>query len=179
MKSELSGALERMEVISWLDSQADWDVFFTGTTRYIATCRSLRKSFEGFMRSNYKAVSYVYTLEPHVDTGFHVHAMFDEPYLLSWNSFWERWYERYGRARTDPIRHKANVALYVTKYLTKEWDKNKEELVGDPKVNTDGRKEIWWNVKITERQFKRSQNYSLSKTIRSGGRLEPLGIGGG
>ena len=167
-----------MEVISWLDSQADWDVFFTGTTRYMATCRSMRKSFEGFMRRNYKAVSYVYTLEPHVDTGFHVHAMFDEPYVLRWKTFWARWYERYGRARTDPIRSKANVALYVTKYLTKEWDVNQEELLGDPKVNTDGRKEIWWNVKLTERQFKRSQNYSLTKTTQSVGRLKSSGIVG-
>ena len=108
------------------------------------------------MRKHYNAISYVYCLEPHKDisSGFHVHAMFDEPFALRWKDFWRRWFDRYGRADTTPIRHKADVERYVTKYLTKTWDVNKEEMVGDNKVNTNCMEEIWWDVKISHREFK-------------------------
>jgi len=154
-KQGMNGSEARKaETVRWLDSLAPWDVFFTGTTRYPATCRSLQKSFERFMRIDYNTISYVYTLEPHKDLSFHVHAMFDEPYAMNWKQYWRRWFDRYGRARTEPMRHKADVEAYVTKYLTKEWDVNKPEMVGDPKVNTSERQTVWWNVKMSHRQFK-------------------------
>jgi hypothetical protein len=85
--------------------------------------------------------------------------LFDEPYALHWKTFWERWYERYGRAKTEPIRSKANVEMYVAKYMTKEWNKD----FTNPRVSRESyEREIWWNVKITDRQFKSSKNYSLT-----------------
>lgn len=141
--------------ISWLDSLARWDVFFTGTTHYEASCRSLKRSFERFMRLHYNSISYVYALEPHKHTGFHVHAMFDSPYVINWKTFWRRWFDRYGRARTEPMRHKANVERYVTKYLTKGWSESgRDECVGDPVRNRDHTQGVWWDVKISHRQFK-------------------------
>jgi hypothetical protein len=141
------------ELLLWLRNLADWDVFFTGTTRYEATCRSIRKSFERLMRDHYRSISYVYVCEPHKGCGFHVHAMFDQPYVINWKTFWQRWYDQYGRARTEPIRHKADVADYHAKYLTKTWG-NGREVFGEPKPSSNHFDEIWWDCKIAHRQFK-------------------------
>ena len=140
--------IQEDETVAWLDSLAPWDVFFTGTCRYVASCRSLKKSYERFMRDNYKSISYVYALEPHKNHGFHVHAMFETPYCMNWKRFWGEWYDKYGINRTEPMRHKPDVESYVSKYIIKEW--NKEEQL----TSVDQNQEIWWNVKISNRQFK-------------------------
>lgn len=142
------------EVVVWLDSLAPWETFFTGTTRYAASCRSLKNSYERFMKNNYRSLSYVYSLEPHGHGGFHVHSMFDKQTHVNWKQFWEKWYKRYGRARTEPIRHQANVGSYVTKYIMKGWDASREEMVGDPYRDRNERNEVWWNVKISAHQLK-------------------------
>ena len=92
------------------------------------------------MKRNYRDVSYVYTLEPHADHGFHVHAMFDSGHDIKWKEFWKEWYERYGRNRTEPILHKADVESYVTKYICKTHRQ----------VHREKNKEIWWNVKLSK-----------------------------
>lgn len=139
-------------IIHWLDELANWDVFFTGTTRYPAAAYSLKKSFESFMRRHYRSISYVYTCEPHKNHGFHVHAMFDQPYELRWKTFWRRWFDQYGRADTTPIRHKANVESYVTKYVCKAWDYENEQQVGDPWRDPNHKNAIWWNVKLAHQR---------------------------
>ena len=144
------GCLKEMrteEMIGWLDSLAPWEIFFTGTTRYAASNRSLQRTFEGFMKRNYKHVSYIYSLEPHMDSGFHVHAMFDEGHRIKWKEFWGQWFERYGRNRTEPITHKADVESYVTKYVMKAQDQ----------VHRNKNEEIWWNVNLS-RYRKRMRN---------------------
>lgn len=143
------------EVVSWLDSLAPWEIFFTGTVRpklivhrdgtpdksYISV-KSLQKGYESFMRKNYPAISHVYVLEPHAGdaTGFHVHAMFDTGHDIWWKDFWEKWFERFGRNDTQPIKHKADVESYVTKYVMKYHDRK----------STRQLKEIWWNVKLSK-----------------------------
>tara|TARA_Y100000588_G_scaffold5882_1_gene7126 strand:- start:69 stop:539 length:471 start_codon:yes stop_codon:yes gene_type:complete len=136
--------LQRESVVRWLDGLAEWEVFFTGTTRYNASCRSLKKSYERFMKNNYPHISYVYSLEPHSDAGFHVHTLFTQPLGMDWKKFWQRWYDQYGRARTEPIRHKADVQMYVAKYVTKEWNRDL-----DDKKTVCHWNEIWWDVKLT------------------------------
>ncbi len=143
---------EQEALVVWLDSLADWDVFFTGTTRYRASCRSLKKSFERFMSNNYSDISYVYSLEPHGHGGFHVHSMFDSPYVIRWRDFWQKWYARYGRAKTEPMRHKADCELYVAKYVIKQWGNDNQCTT----INKD--KEIWWDVQIKNRNFKRKRS---------------------
>jgi hypothetical protein len=138
----------REETVAWLNSLADWEVFFTGTTAYVASMNSLRKSFERFMYHEYNYVSYIYSLEPHASCGFHVHAMFAESYGLRWRDFWRNWHTRYGRNRTEPIKHKADVNKYVSKYVIKEWG-----FKGDDRSQANTGREIWWNVKLKHRQF--------------------------
>ena len=128
------------EMIEWIDGLAPWETFFTGTTRYAASNRSLQKTYERFMKHNYPKVSYVYTLEPHSAEGFHVHAMFDEGHDIRWKGFWKKWFDRYGRAKTEPMRHKADVASYVTKYICKTHETKTH--------NT--KEEIWWDVHLTK-----------------------------
>ncbi len=144
---------EHAEIVHWLDSLARWDVFFTGTTRWEASCRSLKKSYEGFMAKEYGSISYVYSLEPHENHGFHVHAMFEEPFKVDWKGYWAKWFKRFGRMRTEPIKRQADVELYVTKYVIKGWEQQREEMVGDPWRDTNERNEVWWDVKISQRQF--------------------------
>lgn len=128
------------ELIGWIDGLAPWETFFTGTTRYCASNRSLQKTYERFMKNNYPQISYVYTLEPHSVAGFHVHAMFDEGHDVKWRDFWALWFERYGRAKTEPMNHKADVASYVTKYICKSHGIKKR----------NWQEEIWWNVHLTQ-----------------------------
>tara|TARA_Y100001934_G_C12111345_1_gene658686 strand:- start:117 stop:602 length:486 start_codon:yes stop_codon:yes gene_type:complete len=147
--------LRRESLVRWLDGLADWEVFFTGTTRYSASRLSLKRSYERFMKNNYRHISYVYTLEQFGHGGFHVHSLFTQPFGMDWKKFWRRWFDQYGRARTEPIRHKADVQLYVCKYVTKAWDHNREELVGDPPRSYKERNEIWWDVKLAGRDLKK------------------------
>ena len=142
------------DVVIWLDSLAPWEIFFTGTTRYAASSRSLKKSYEGFMKRNYRSISYVYSLEPHSVEGFHVHSMFDKQTHVNWKQFWAKWFKRYGRARTEPIRHQANVGSYVTKYIMKGWNADREEMVGDIPRDRNERNDVWWDVKISQHQYK-------------------------
>ena len=114
---------------------------------------SLRKSFERFMRETAAGISYVYSLEPHKDAGFHVHAMFAETYGVEkkfWNSFWKKWFNRYGRNRTEPILHEANVYKYVSKYVIKEWG-----FKNDKRRTVSKEEEIWWNVKLAQQNFRK------------------------
>lgn len=142
--------LEQNEMVKWLDSLAPWKVFFTGSPDFMATKDCLQRCYESFMKKYYPDVSYVYSIEPYVARGwvvqgkfypaFHMHAMFDDGHDIRWKEFWGRWFERYGRARTEPIVHKADVQSYVTKYVMK----------GHADKTNNSRREIWWNVKLSK-----------------------------
>ena len=55
---------------------------------------------------------------------------------IKWTEFWGKWHKRFGRNRTEPIEHKANVQSYVTKYVMKsQQDKRNNH-----------KEEVWWNV---------------------------------
>jgi hypothetical protein len=165
---------EQGEIVSWLDNLAPWEIFFTGTVRpneffhrdgtedksYISV-KSLQKGYEHFMRKNYPEISHVYVLEPHAGlaTGFHVHAMFDAGHDIWWKDFWGKWKERFGRNETQPIRHKADVQSYVTKYVMKYHDKS----------STRQLEEVWWNVKLSKyRQHMKQSGLSGSGTKAAG-----------
>ena len=142
--------LEQDEMVKWLDSLAPWDIFFTSSPKFMATKDCLQTIYECFMKNYYPEVSYVYSIEPYTARGwvhqgkfypaFHLHSMFDAGHDIRWTEFWWRWFERYGRAKTEPIKHKADVQSYVTKYIMK----------GHSDKTNNSRKEIWWNVKLSK-----------------------------
>ena len=113
------------------------------------SARSLTSTFERFMRTGYRHVSYIYALEPFSgNNGFHVHAMFADSYGLIWNDFWKDWFTLFGRNSTTPIVSAANVNNYVSKYIQKEWT-----FKNDYRETVNTGREIWWNVKLNHRQF--------------------------
>lgn len=140
---------EQQEMVSWLNSLCPWAIFFTGTTEWKSTAACLQKCYESFMKKYYPQVSYAYCLEPFSSHGwwangkftpaFHMHAMFDAGHDIRWAKFWNRWKDKYGRNRAEPITHKADVNAYVTKYIMKGHD---------DKTN-NSREEVWWNVKLS------------------------------
>ena len=169
---------ETNEVVDWLESLANWETFFTGTvapnwyrrkdgTRDMSfiTCQSLRKGFEHFMRTNFKGISYVVAYEPHKHAGFHCHALFSDAYGMRYKngSVFTKWLERFGRNRTEGIERPANVRSYVSKYITKEWDRKEHEC-----KTVNHREEIWWDVKIkAQKEFPNG----ISRTTRKRGVL--------
>jgi len=113
------------------------------------SARSLMQTFERFMRTGYRQVSYVYALEPFSgNNGFHVHAMFADAYGLKWTDFWKDWFTLFGRNKTEPIRLVADVNNYVSKYIQKEWT-----FKNDYRKTVNAEREIWWNVKLNHAQF--------------------------
>lgn len=142
------------ETATWVDSLAQWSTFFTGTTHYPSSCRSMGRSFKRFMKSYYPSVSYVYALEPYKDyaTGFHVHAMFANHFHIQWTTFWARWFDRYGRNETTPIQSKPNVVNYITKYVLKQWNRTYNPRICRRLVS----REIWWDVHLPKSQSRLS-----------------------
>jgi hypothetical protein len=148
--------MEREKVIAetaaWVDSLAQWSTFFTGTTYYPASQRSMGRSFKAFMRKNYPSISYVYALEPHADieSGFHVHAMFANSFHVQWKTFWKRWFDKFGFNQTTPIQSKPNVVSYITKYVIKQWNREYNPRVCKMTVS----REVWWDVHLPRHQSK-------------------------
>ena len=150
------------EVVEWIDGLANWETFFTGTVapNYFTrkdghrdcsfiSCRSLQKAYEHFMRTEFRGISYVVAYEPHKHAGFHCHALLADAYGMRYKNgaMFNKWLKRFGRNRTEGIEQPANVRSYVSKYITKEWEK--------PETKTlNQNDEIWWNVKIKkQREF--------------------------
>lgn len=141
--------MNKEELIAWMDGLADWKVFFTASPAHDVGCRAMVSMYEKFMSKHYPNVSYVYSIEPYKGRGWHtmedfypavhMHAMFDGGHDIRWKDFWDKWFKLYGRAKTEPIRHKADVATYVSEYILKEQ--------GDESGNE--RKELWWDVKLS------------------------------
>ena len=149
--------LERETIATALNELCDWDVFWTGTTRYICSRNSLQRAFEDFMGC-WPNVSYIYALEPHGgkgmrdpdNAGWHVHTMFDKPSdKFSWKVFWRGWFDRFGVNHSSQIRKQADVSGYVAKYVVKEH----------LNIQRTEREEIWWNVYLS-RKAKRARGLS-------------------
>lgn len=182
---------ENPEIVRWLDSLAPWEIFFTGTVKpnpmihkdgekgfMHISLKSLQKGYEHFMRKNYPAVSHVYVFEPFggwSGHGFHVHAMFDAGHDIWWKNFHELWKDRFGRNSTEPIKHKADVESYVTKYMMKYHDQ--KDVWPNERVVKNGRlrgrpaepqlEEIWYDVKLSKYR-KHQLRHRMSENGSSG-----------
>jgi hypothetical protein len=120
---------QKIEMTDWVSSLAPWSVIAHHTFVWEASIWSAQKSFEKFMAKEVRDVSYFYAVErnPSRD-GHHVHALWSDCEGVLRSRIWERWFDRYGRNRIEPVRSVMDVTSYCAKYVTKEG--------------------AWWNVKI-------------------------------
>lgn len=120
---------EKFEMSIWVGSLAQWSVIAHHTFVWEASIWSAQKSFEKFMARDCKHVSYFYAVEENPSRdGHHVHALWSNCAGVQRSRIWQRWKERYGRNRIEPVRSMMDVTSYCAKYVTKEG--------------------AWWNVKI-------------------------------
>lgn len=127
-------AASKAAMHAWVSSLASWELVFHGTWKWEASCASAQRGFERWMRREAPDVSYFYALErnPSRD-GFHVHSIWANTAGMYRKTLWERWFERFGRNKLEPIRSRIQVEEYLTKYVTKEvtWEERG-----------------WWNVHL-------------------------------
>lgn len=127
-------AAAKMAMNEWVSGLAPWELAFTGTWRWEASVASAQRGFERWMKREAPDVSYFYALErnPSRD-GFHVHSLWSNTAGIYRRCLWQRWFDRFGRNKLEPIRNRVEAEEYLTKYVTKEvtWEERG-----------------WWNVHL-------------------------------
>jgi hypothetical protein len=125
-------SIDKLAMAGWVHGLATWNVISHLTFRWECSIDSGRRCYEKFMRRHLGRVSYFYALEANGGSsdrgGFHVHALWAGAAGVYRKEAWSTWFERYGRARIEPVRSKEDVAGYCAKYVTKEG--------------------AWWNAKL-------------------------------
>jgi hypothetical protein len=130
-----------IEIANWVRGLAPWSVFMTPTFRWEASLESARRCFEKFMRMQLPEVSYFYAIEENPSRdGHHVHALWADCEAVLRRGVWERWFEKYGRARIEPVRSKDDVTDYCGKYVCKA--------------------SAWWNFKLVSPDLWHAQKKS-------------------
>jgi hypothetical protein len=130
----LASEEQKREMSAWVNGLANWRVIAHHTFVWEASIWSAQKSYEKFMKREVGDVSYFYAIEENPSRdGHHVHALWAECEAVQRSRVWERWKERYGRNRIEPVRSIADVAGYCSKYVTKRG--------------------AWWNVKVVAPQL--------------------------
>lgn len=111
----------RIGMSDWVQSLALWELFVTMTYRWEASSQSAARCFERFMRQEMRGVSYYYVVERNPDSlGYHVHALWCDLRNRRRTDIWQKWYNRYGINRIEPIRNQGDVADYCAKHVTNE-----------------------------------------------------------
>jgi hypothetical protein len=143
-EDRLKLAASHIEMGDWVNMLAPWQVIAHMTFAWEASIWSAQRCYEKFMKRELWGVSYFYALEPNPGRdGYHVHALWCDCQSKSRKEIWRTWFERYGRARIEPINSRDDVADYCAKYVTK----------GDS----------WWNVKMfSHRRPQDSTGFKLS-----------------
>jgi hypothetical protein len=112
----------------WVGGLQDWQVIAHLTFSWSASIWSAQRAVERFMRQM-PGVSYFYALEENPGRdGFHVHMLLWSALTIYRREMWAKWFERFGRARIEPVRSHVDVTSYCAKYVCKEG--------------------AWWDVKI-------------------------------
>ncbi len=141
-----TGEMEVM--VDWVHGLAPWEVISHLTFSWEAGLDSTRRCFEKFMRQRTPDVSYFYAIEENPSRdGHHVHALWADCAGVLRKGIWRQWFERYGRARIEPVNSREDVAGYCAKYVTKERS--------------------WWNVKLV------SPELWQRATVRAGAAVPP------
>jgi hypothetical protein len=142
--ARLKAAQMNMAVGDWVHGIAPWQVISHLTFKWEASMPSAMRCYEKFMRTEMWGVSYFYALEENPGrNGFHVHALWCDCKSKSRRSIWQKWFDRYGRGRIEPVNNRDDVADYCAKYVTKE--------------------NSWWNVRLFGRWHPTFNDFKLSE----------------
>lgn len=130
--------LDKIQRVEWIQNLAPWRVMATFTFRWEVGIFSAQRCFEKTMRRRLPGVSYYEAIEANPSRdGYHVHSLWADCETVFRKQEWANWLKRYGRSRIEPVRSRADVSDYASKYLVK----------GDS----------WWNVCL---QWHRRQQIS-------------------
>jgi hypothetical protein len=73
------------------------------------------------MARRLKGVSYYAVTEKNPSRdGYHLHSLWADCKTVSRKGEWAAWFEKFGRARIEPVRSVNDSAGYASKYLSKE-----------------------------------------------------------
>jgi len=121
----VAGAYREVEVLrvqEWVVALAPWDVFFTGTFRFeVRRVDVASRIAERFFSHNVWRRPVFYAVEWHPrGHGCHVHAVIASSGSCYRRGLWRAWFDRYGRARVEPVRDRDQVGRYCAKYCVKQ-----------------------------------------------------------
>lgn len=81
------------------------------TFSWEATIHSAQRCYEKFMRTEMWGISYFYALEQNPGRdGYDVHALWCDCMNKSRKEIWGTWFDRYGRARIEPVNSRDDIA---------------------------------------------------------------------
>jgi len=134
MKLQL--AVDKLQRAGWIQRLADWQVMSTFTFRWNASIWSAQRCFEKMMARRLPGVSYVEAIEANPGRdGYHVHSLWADCAYVERRREWSNWFQRYGRARIEPVKVPGDAAGYASKYLCKD--------------------DAWFNVKLQHHWIQR------------------------
>jgi len=127
--AETQAGVDKMQRVDWINHLAPWEITATFTFRWESSLDSTRRIFEKFMRRKFGRLSYYYAIEPNPNRyGNHVHSLWADASGVFRREAWAAWFQRYGRAKIEPVKSPQDSAQYASKYLCKA--------------------DAWWNCKL-------------------------------
>jgi hypothetical protein len=131
-----------VEMGDWVYSLAPWQVIAHLTFAWEASVWSAERCYLKFMKREMWGVSHFYGLEENPGRdGFHVHALWCDCKNKSRRLLWEKWFDRYGRNRIEPVNSRDDVSDYCAKYVTKEG--------------------AWWGIKLVGQRHPAFKDFKL------------------
>lgn len=120
---ELQRSLDTLQRVQWIESLVapdGWEVMSTFTFRWQASAASAQRCFTRWIRKRLPGVSYFYAIEANPSRdGNHVHSLWADASGVNRRVVWSEVFERWGRARIEPVRSKRDSSDYASKYLCK------------------------------------------------------------
>lgn len=121
MKLQLSA--DKRQRVQWIESLVapdGWDVMCTFTFRWSASAASAQRVFTRWINRKLPQLSYFYAIEPNPShDGNHVHSLWSDARGVYRREVWADAFQRWGRARVEPVRSKRDSSDYASKYLCK------------------------------------------------------------
>lgn len=140
--------VEPHQMADWVHSLGEWTVVAHHDWEWRSVAQwSASKMYERFMAKVCPDVSYFYAVERNpTDSwdshpGHHIHALWANCDEVFRKGVWLKWFGKYGRARIEPCRSRADVAGYCAKYITKST--------------------AWWNFRLDRQRW-----FELRKGVR-------------
>jgi len=125
----------------------------TFTFKWESSLDSTRRIFVKWMRGRVGRVSYFYSIEANEKrgAGYHVHSLWADCRSVFRREAWASWFEKYGRARIEPVRSQRDSEAYASKYLCKP--------------------NAWWDVYLQWHRLRalRGQSFTLESSSSPGG----------